>query len=307
MVASRAQGDPAACRRHRFGDEARVHQSQARGRGEPPGPGAATDRGAAGRRVAAIGAREGAGGAAREHRARAREGRRPRRSALAPRAHFHRGCRRHRRGGARRRAARHHRAVKRKQAELFGDAPALPEGFVFQVEFITPQEERSLLDAIAGLKLETAKYKQYTARRRIAYFGFGYDFVSNRLGEAPAAPTFLAPLRAKVAAWMELGPEALEQALVTEYRPGTPLGWHRDAPDYGRVAGVSLGGWARMRLRTYSRNEPLGDDKPMSLDLPPRSAYQMNGPARWHWQHAIPATKELRYSITFRTLRAATE
>jgi len=56
--------------------------------------------------------------------------------------------------------------VKRQQAELFGDAPALPEGFVFQPEFITPQEERSLLDAIAGLKLEAAKYKQYTARRR---------------------------------------------------------------------------------------------------------------------------------------------
>jgi len=193
--------------------------------------------------------------------------------------------------------------VKRKQAELFGDAPALPEGLVFQLEFITPQEERSLLDAIAGLKLEAAKYKQYTARRRIAYFGFGYDFVSNRLGEAPAAPAFLAPLRAKVAAWMELGPETLEQALVTEYRPGTPLGWHRDAPDYGRVAGVSLGGWARMRLRKY----PRGNDEPVSLELAPRSAYQMNGPARWHWQHAIPATKELRYSITFRTLRAATE
>lgn len=188
--------------------------------------------------------------------------------------------------------------MKRKQAELFGDAPALPEGFVFQLEFITQEEERGLLDAIAGLELEEAKYKQYTARRRIAYFGFGYDFVSNRLDKAPAAPACLAPLRAKVAAWMELAPEALEQVLVTEYRPGTPLGWHRDAPDYGRVAGASLGGWARMRLRKY----PRGDDEPISLDLAPRSAYQMNGPARWGWQHAIPATKELRYSVTFRTL-----
>jgi len=189
----------------------------------------------------------------------------------------------------------------KEQVELFGDAPTLPEGFVFQPAFITPQEERSLLDAIASLELEAAKYKQYTARRRIAYFGFGYDFVSNRLGEAPAAPQFLAPLRAKVATWMEIGAEALAQALVTEYRPGTPLGWHRDAPDFGRVAGVSLGGWARMRLRKY----PRGNDEPISLDLPPRSAYQMNGPARWRWQHAIPATKELRYSITFRTLRDA--
>lgn len=191
--------------------------------------------------------------------------------------------------------------MKREQAELFGHAPALPDGFVFQHEFITPHEERSLLDGIGGLALEEAKYKQYTARRRIAYFGYGYDFVSNRLGEAPAAPVFLAPLRAKVAAWMELGPDALEQALITEYRPGTPLGWHRDAPDFGRVAGVSLGGWARMRLRKY----PRGDDEPISLDLAPRSAYQMNGPARWRWQHAIPATRGLRYSITFRTLTGA--
>src|SRR2546421_555090 len=87
---------------------------------------------------------------------------------------------------------------------------------------------------------------------------------------------------------------ALPEGLVAEYRPGTPLGWHRDAPDYERVAGVSLGGRARMRLRRY----PRGNDKPLALELAPRSAYQMTGAARWQWQHSIPATKELRYSIT---------
>ena len=188
--------------------------------------------------------------------------------------------------------------MKRKQAELFGAQPALPEGFVFQLDFIGADEERALLDEIARLPLAAAKYKQYTARRRIAYFGFGYDFTSNRIGEAPPAPPFLAPLRDKVAAWMGLPAAELEQALVTEYRPGTPLGWHRDAPDFGRVAGVSLGGSARMRLRRY----PQGEDTPINLELAPRSAYQMNGAARWRWQHSIPATRELRYSITFRTL-----
>ena len=188
--------------------------------------------------------------------------------------------------------------MKAKQAELFGDAPALPEGFVFQLDFITAAEEQALLGEIAKLALSEAKYKQYTARRRIAYFGFGYDFVSNKLDEAPPAPAFLAPLREKMAQWMGEAPEALAQALVTEYRPGTPLGWHRDAPDYARVCGVSLGGWARMRLRRY----PPGDDEPINLNLAPRSAYQMNDAARWRWQHSIPATKELRYSITFRTL-----
>jgi alkylated DNA repair dioxygenase AlkB len=188
--------------------------------------------------------------------------------------------------------------VKRQQAELFGAEPTLPAGFVFQPEFISPEEERALLEEIARLPLAEAKYKQYTARRRIAYFGFGYDFSANRLGEAPPAPAFLEPLRDKVAAWMGLAPAALEQALVTEYRPGTPLGWHRDAPDFGRVAGVSLGGWARMRLRRY----PRGKDTPIVLELAPRSAYQMQGAARWRWQHSIPATRELRHSITFRTL-----
>jgi DNA oxidative demethylase len=37
--------------------------------------------------------------------------------------------------------------------------------------------------------------------------------------------------------------------------------------------------------------------------LEPRSAYVLSGPARDSWQHAIPPTKALRYSITFRTVK----
>jgi alkylated DNA repair dioxygenase AlkB len=186
------------------------------------------------------------------------------------------------------------------QSELFAAAaPALPEGFVYQLEFLSHDEERTLLAEIARLPLEQAKFKEYTARRRVAYFGHDYDFSANRLGDAPPIPQFLEALRARLASWLRIAPGDFVTALVAEYRPGTPLGWHRDAPDYERVAGVSLGGWARMRLRRY----PPGKDKPLVLQLAPRSAYQMQGAARWQWQHSIPATKELRYSITFRTLR----
>lgn len=175
---------------------------------------------------------------------------------------------------------------------------ALPEGFVYQPEFITADEERALLQALGALPLVEAKYRQYTARRRVAYFGFAYDFSTNRLGDAAPVPEFLHPLREKIARWTGLAPDAFAHALINEYRPGTPLGWHRDAPDFGRVAGVSLSGWARMRLRRY----PPGKDKPVVLELAPRSAYQFDGPVRWQWQHSIPPTRELRYSITFRTL-----
>lgn len=172
------------------------------------------------------------------------------------------------------------------QGQLFGPAAELPEGFIYVEDFIGEDEERALLGAIAALSLEEAKYREYTARRRIALFEDGI-------------PDFLLALRAKIAAWIGAPADDLRHALVNEFRPGTPLGWHRDAPAYGRVAGVSLGGWARMRLRPYPPRK--GDI--VKLELAPRSAYRMEGTARWGWQHSIAATKTLRYSITFRTMR----
>jgi alkylated DNA repair dioxygenase AlkB len=41
------------------------------------------------------------------------------------------------------------------------------------------------------------------------------------------------------------------------------------------------------------------------VTLAPRSAYVLSGAARFQWQHSIPPTRALRYSITFRTLRSA--
>jgi alkylated DNA repair dioxygenase AlkB len=46
-----------------------------------------------------------------------------------------------------------------------------------------------------------------------------------------------------------------------------------------------------------------GERRTYRLDLAPRSVYVLGGAARWAWQHSIPATRGLRYSVTFRTLR----
>ena len=93
---------------------------------------------------------------------------------------------------------------------------------------------------------------------------------------------------------------AFTHALVTEYRPGTELGWHRDIGEFGIVAGVSLGGACRMRFRRYP---PGKGAKVFSLELAPRSLYVLRDEIRWRWQHSVARTKELRYSITFRTPR----
>ncbi len=37
-----------------------------------------------------------------------------------------------------------------------------------------------------------------------------------------------------------------------------------------------------------------------ALDVEPRSAYLLRGPARNEWQHSVPPVTSLRYSVTFR-------
>jgi alkylated DNA repair dioxygenase AlkB len=179
----------------------------------------------------------------------------------------------------------------------------LPPGLEYRLDFITPDEEASLLATIGEMPLQEARYKAYTARRRVVSYGSQYDFEDNRLLAAAALPESLAPLRARAAQWIGVPAEALTNALVAEYRPGTPLGWHRDVPDYEMVVGVSLAGSARMRFRRYPPRQPKKADV-LGLDLVPRSAYVLRGESRWGWQHSVAPTRELRYSITFRTAAA---
>ena len=66
-------------------------------------------------------------------------------------------------------------------------------------------------------------------------------------------PSSCLPLRARIAEWSGVDSEAFAMALINEYRPGAPIGWHRDAPQYDIVAGISLLSACRMRFRPYRR------------------------------------------------------
>jgi alkylated DNA repair dioxygenase AlkB len=188
------------------------------------------------------------------------------------------------------------------QPDLFSPAAALPQGFRYQAEFLNADEEARLLGALATQPFEQAQYRQWRARRRIVSYGGRYDFSRHSLHDAPPIPPFLRPLQERIAAWAGVEPSRIHHATIAEYRPGSQLGWHRDVPDFEEVMGVSLLSCARMRLRPYPPE--AGQRSVYAIELTPRSAYLMRGPARWAWQHAISPTKALRYSITFRTLRA---
>jgi alkylated DNA repair dioxygenase AlkB len=180
----------------------------------------------------------------------------------------------------------------------------LPQGLIYRADFVDRDEERALLEHIRSLPLREAQYRQYTARRRTVNYGFAYDFQHHKANAAPPIPEFLAPLRARAAQWVGVAPEDFVQALAAEYAPGTPLGWHRDVPDFEVIVGISLAGAARIRFRPYPWDPQRRKDI-FALELEPRSAYILRDAARWGWQHSIPPTKVLRYSITFRTARSS--
>src|SRR6185369_12063344 len=85
-----------------------------------------------------------------------------------------------------------------RQGTLFDTPQNLPDGFVYQPDFITQEEETALLAEISGLPLHEAKYKEYTAKRRIISYGGTYDFSSNELPPAGPIPAFLSPLRERI-------------------------------------------------------------------------------------------------------------
>ena len=183
----------------------------------------------------------------------------------------------------------------------------LPEGFLYREDFLSEQEEADLLHAIRSLPLRDFDFHGYTAKRRVLEYGLEYDFSTRQATRTQPFPGFLLDVKARAAEFAGLASDMLVEGIVIEYPPGAPIGWHRDAPQFGTVVGISLASRARMRFKPYvspkSKSEISSRSKPLSILLEPRSIYVMRGPARWRYQHSIPAVSELRYSITFRTLR----
>jgi alkylated DNA repair dioxygenase AlkB len=178
--------------------------------------------------------------------------------------------------------------------------PKLPEGFRYRPDMIGPAEEGALLARVRELPFREFEFHGYLGRRRVVSYGWHYDFGERKLQEVDAIPDFLLPLRGRAAAFAGVEPEDLPHALVTEYGPGATIGWHKDKGVFGDVIGISLLSPCVFRLRR--KDGPKWER--YSLTAEPRSAYLLRGPSRTEWEHSIPAVDSLRYSITFRSLKA---
>lgn len=184
------------------------------------------------------------------------------------------------------------------QTDLFAEAPRLPEGLAYRPAILDAAEEADLARRAGELQLKPFEFHGYLGLRRVQAFGSRYDYSEGVVRQADEMPDFLLPLRDRAAGLAALEPEQLNQALVTEYRPGAGIGWHRDRPQFAEVVGVSLLAPCTLRFR---RRRGSGWER-ANLRAEPRSAYLLSGPARTEWEHSIAPMQELRYSITFRRL-----
>jgi alkylated DNA repair dioxygenase AlkB len=190
--------------------------------------------------------------------------------------------------------------MKRAQRDLFGSGPALPPGFAYRADLISAEEERALVARFSDLPFKEFEFQGYRGKRRVVSFGWQYDFTHARLHRVEDMPEFLLPVRDRAAAFAGLAPRSLQHVLLTEYGPGAPIGWHRDRGVFAEVVGISLLAPCTFRLRRKAGERW----ERVSLVLEPRSAYLLEGSVRTEWEHSIPPVEGLRYSITFRSLKA---
>jgi alkylated DNA repair dioxygenase AlkB len=189
-------------------------------------------------------------------------------------------------------------------ARRAGKRPAVgttpPDGLIYQPDLLTPDGEQAVIDLLERIGFETVEMRGQVARRTVRHFGLRYDYTSRGLAEAEPVPEELEPLRRRIEELAGLAPGEFRQMLAQRYPPGAPIGWHRDSPPFGVIGGISLGSPSRMRFRRRVRDETVDTYDQL---LAPRSGYVLSGEVRNAWQHHVPPVKDLRYSLTFRSLR----
>jgi alkylated DNA repair dioxygenase AlkB len=99
-----------------------------------------------------------------------------------------------------------------------------------------------------------------------------------------------------------IDPKQIAELLVTEYPVGSVINWHRDAPPFEVIIGISLLSDCTFKLKPQ---EKIKQTRSATISFPVkrRSLYVMEGPSRSEWQHSIAPVKNQRYSITLRTLK----
>src|SRR3954463_13319914 len=124
-----------------------------------------------------------------------------------------------------------------------------PEGLIVRPELLTIDAERRLLERLGRPRFDPVLMRGPAARRTARHYGVGYDYESRTPQPGEPVPEWLLGVRERAAELAGGAPEGLVGVLARPSPPGATIGWHRDAPAFGTVVGVSLGGSCRLRFQ----------------------------------------------------------
>jgi alkylated DNA repair dioxygenase AlkB len=184
---------------------------------------------------------------------------------------------------------------------LFDITPVLPEGFNYYPDFITASEEIQLISNIEKLDLQNMKFHEYEAKRKVISFGHGWSFTEQLLKKGAPIPAAFDFLLDKLTQKLAIQKTSIAQFLITEYPVGSIINWHRDAPPFASIAGISLASDCIFKLRPQDKSRQTRANT-ISLPVARRSLYTMQDAAKTAWQHSTAPVNRVRYSLTFRTL-----
>jgi alkylated DNA repair dioxygenase AlkB len=184
------------------------------------------------------------------------------------------------------------------QLTLFSSTAAEPQGLRYQPDFISAVEEQGLIERIRALPLAPFQFGAFEGKRRVASFGWRYDYSQQKLEKAEDLPAWIEPFIARIEDFAEMPASSVRQVLCTEYDVGVSIGWHRDKPHFAEVLGLSLASACKFRFRRKTGEKW----ERFTLEAQPRSLYMMSDESRHNWEHSIPPVEMPRYSITFRTV-----
>jgi alkylated DNA repair dioxygenase AlkB len=183
------------------------------------------------------------------------------------------------------------------------DSGSLPRGLDYQANFITPEQEKQLLQAIDSLPWLT------DLKRRVQHYGYRYDYKARRINSSMLAadlPDWGQKLALKLFT-DGLAPFIADQLIINEYEPGQGITAHIDCePCFEDVIiSISLGSGCVMDFTHTDTKAHI------PVYLAPRSVVAMSGESRYEWKHGIAARRndkvgsrtlprERRISLTFR-------
>jgi len=174
-------------------------------------------------------------------------------------------------------------------------------GLVYVAEFLSPQEQEFLLNAV-----DLQPWRS-DLKRRVQHYGYRYDYKARQVDQSMylgSLPAFAVPVAERLVQFSFMT-QVADQLIVNEYMPGQGITAHVDCePCFGEtIAMVSLGWPYEMEFIHVETSETR------AILLAAGSALVVSGDARHKWQHQIKARKsdrgtqrQRRISLTFRNV-----